>query len=208
MRLESDKNTYQHFRLRVNNLFPAASRDWMRANCDWPLILIFAVSILLVYGIPPRVILDTSFFPAYSSWITEVIPGLKSYISTSNIRPEADVYFPVMMLGAPLAGLWILRMRFHAEHWLADFWGSPIKNCFRIIGLGLILYFGTKASLIKGAYGIASLSIQDSKLNLALYGPIHAGGGSFLALALITRAIQSIRETVADRRGEFPGQFG
>lgn len=178
--------------MKLSNLERPELREWMRANCDWPLITMLVISFSLVYAIPPWLIRKIPFYLSYSLWITNLIPGLAAYISTSNIRPTADTYFPIMILAAPLAAVLVFRAPSRKEYWFVSFWASPVKNSFRIIALGVLFYFGTWASLIDGGYGITSMSIQSSKLNLALFGPVHAGGGSFFALALIIRATISI----------------
>lgn len=167
-------------------------KEWFKKTVGWPMPVFFAVSFLLVYIIPPHWMRAMPGMNEFLEFVPAQLPGIQKYIDVSNMPEIAAVFFPIMALLSPLMLIEAWRQPASPERWTTNFWGRPVFNSFRVLLGSLFLVGGSWVTYFVGGYELNAFPIKDSRLYLALLGGFSAGGGAWIFMGLLTRAIYSI----------------
>lgn len=178
--------------LQLQKVKGCRMKDWIKRIANWPVIAILAVSFLLIYVISPHGIRSIPGMNAFLAFIPAQLPGIRKYIDVSEMPEIASVFFPFMTVLGPLMLFGVWRLPASPERWFTNFWSHPVFNLLRIF---LVFSFSAGAVWVTyfvGGYELNAFPMKSSPLALALLGGISAGGGAWVFLGLLSRAIYSI----------------
>jgi len=165
-----------------------------RASC-----FVIAISALLALATPTNILSEHRLLAAFSEFCRSISPVINAYHRKSSFPEVSTLYFSVMLFVSPLVYVSardcsIYRIaeiaRLHEVN-ASRFWLQLLMIVAIFILAIIVFYYGNNG------YEFQIFKINSSRISLALFGWMVAGGAPFMMLVEVLQFINVARKKAA-----------